>query len=104
MLPPACFLLERTAPLSAVPAADLVALHQEDLPHHPLLLLRAEVDEAAAMKVSAVLLACPQDLAPQDKGRVIRVKLDAVERALNTRFTSIPIPPEDIEEAMKYVH
>ena len=30
--------------------------------------------------------------------------VDAVERALNTRFTSIPIPPEDIEEAMKYVH
>ena len=30
--------------------------------------------------------------------------VDAVERALNTRFTSIPIPPEDIEEAMKHVH
>ena len=29
---------------------------------------------------------------------------DAVERALNTRFTSIPIPPEAIEEAMKHVH
>lgn len=27
--------------------------------------------------------------------------VDAVERALNTEFTSIPIPPEDIEEAMK---
>lgn len=30
--------------------------------------------------------------------------VDAVERALNTRFTSIPIPPEAIEEAMKHVH
>ena len=30
--------------------------------------------------------------------------VDAVERVLNTRFTSIPIPPEDIEEAMKHVH
>lgn len=30
--------------------------------------------------------------------------VDAVERALNTRFTSIPIPPEVIEEAMKHVH
>ena len=30
--------------------------------------------------------------------------VDAVERALNTRFTSIPIPTEDIEEAMKHVH
>ena len=30
--------------------------------------------------------------------------VDAVERALNTRFTSIPIPPEDIEEALKHVH
>ncbi|MBO2527385.1 MAG: aldehyde oxidase [Clostridiales bacterium] len=29
--------------------------------------------------------------------------VDAVERALNTRFTSIPIPPEDIEEALKNV-
>ena len=30
--------------------------------------------------------------------------VDAVERALNTRFTSIPNPPEAIEEAMKHVH
>ena len=30
--------------------------------------------------------------------------VDAVERALNTRITSIPIPPEAIEEAMKHVH
>ena len=30
--------------------------------------------------------------------------VDAVERALNTRFASIPIPPEAIEEAMKHVH
>ena len=30
--------------------------------------------------------------------------VDAGERALNTRFTSIPIPPEAIEEAMKHVH
>ncbi len=30
--------------------------------------------------------------------------VDAVERALNTTFTSIPIPPEDIEEALKNVH
>ena len=30
--------------------------------------------------------------------------VDAVERALNTKFTSIPIPPEDIEEAIKNVH
>ena len=30
--------------------------------------------------------------------------VDAVERALNTRFTSIHIPPEAIEEAMKHVH
>ena len=30
--------------------------------------------------------------------------VDAVERALNTRFTSIPILPEAIEEAMKHVH
>lgn len=30
--------------------------------------------------------------------------VDAVERAPNTRFTSIPIPPEAIEEAMKHVH
>ena len=30
--------------------------------------------------------------------------VDAVERALNTRFTSSPIPPEAIEEAMKHVH
>lgn len=30
--------------------------------------------------------------------------VDAVERALNTKFTAIPIPPEDIEEAMKHVH
>ena len=30
--------------------------------------------------------------------------VDAVERALNTRFTSIPIPPEAIEEAMTHVH
>lgn len=29
--------------------------------------------------------------------------VDAVERALNTRFNSIPIPPEDIEEALKHV-
>ena len=29
--------------------------------------------------------------------------VDAVERALNTQFTSIPIPPEDIEEALKNV-
>lgn len=29
--------------------------------------------------------------------------VDAVERALGTRFTSIPIPPEDIEEALKNV-
>ena len=29
--------------------------------------------------------------------------VDAVERALNTRFNSIPIPPEDIEEALKNV-
>jgi len=29
--------------------------------------------------------------------------VDAVERALNCKFTSIPIPPEDIEEAMKNV-
>ena len=30
--------------------------------------------------------------------------VDAVERALNTRFNAIPIPPEDIEEALKNVH
>ena len=30
--------------------------------------------------------------------------VDAVERALNTRFTSIPIPPEAIESATKHVH
>ena len=29
--------------------------------------------------------------------------VDAVERALNTKFYSIPIPPEDIEEALKHV-
>ncbi len=29
--------------------------------------------------------------------------VDAVERALNTSFTAIPIPPEDIEEALKNV-
>ena len=29
--------------------------------------------------------------------------VDAVERALHTRFNSIPIPPEDIEEALKNV-
>ena len=29
--------------------------------------------------------------------------VDAVERALNTKFISIPIPPEDIEEALKNV-
>ena len=29
--------------------------------------------------------------------------VDAVERALGTRFNSIPIPPEDIEEALKNV-
>ena len=27
--------------------------------------------------------------------------VDAVERALGTTFNSIPIPPEDIEEALK---
>ena len=30
--------------------------------------------------------------------------VDAVERALGTQFTAIPIPPEDIEEAIKNVH
>ena len=30
--------------------------------------------------------------------------VDAVERALGTQFTSIPIPPEDIEEALKNVN
>ncbi len=30
--------------------------------------------------------------------------VDAVERALGTQFNSIPIPPEDIEEALKNVH
>ena len=29
--------------------------------------------------------------------------VDAVERALGTQFTAIPIPPEDIEEAIKHV-
>lgn len=29
--------------------------------------------------------------------------VDAVERALDTEFTSIPIPPEEIEEALKHV-
>ena len=29
--------------------------------------------------------------------------VDAVERALNCKFTSIPIPAEDIEEALKNV-
>ncbi len=30
--------------------------------------------------------------------------VDAVERALGTQFNAIPIPPEDIEEALKHVH
>ena len=30
--------------------------------------------------------------------------VDAVERALGTQFHAIPIPPEDIEEALAHVH
>ena len=49
--------------------------------------------------------ATEQDAALVDYARgVIAGYVDEVERALNTRFTSIPIPPEAIEEAMKHVH
>ena len=96
MLPPVCFLFKGTAPLPAVPAADLVALHQKDLPHHPLLLLRVDVDKAAAVKVSAILLACPQDLAPQDKGRVMKRSI------LYAGVLQKPVPKaQSIDESLK---
>ena len=44
------------------------------------------------------------ELAAQRKGVTkSQFIIDAVERALNCKFTSIPIPAEDIEEALKNV-
>ena len=48
--------------LLAVSPADLVPLQQENLPDHPLLLLRVDVDKAAAVEVFALLLIGPRSL------------------------------------------
>ena len=52
----------------AVSPADLVPLQQENLPDHPLLLLRVDVDKAAAVEVFALLLVGPRSLFAGESG------------------------------------